>query len=79
MKLPSRPSSNIHSHKKAIRNLTDEERINEAEINRVGPSQGWDEEDEAEISRHLQGGNDNEKDEDRIYKGSKDKSRHDRE
>ena len=64
---------------KADYNLTHEEHIKEAEVNHVGPSQDWDEEDEAKISRHPQGGNDNEKDEGCIQKGSNVHSRHDQE
>ena len=40
---------------KAGYNITHEERVEKAEINRVGPSQDWDEEDEVEIPRHPQG------------------------
>ena len=39
--------------KQADYNLTHEERIDEAEINRDGPCQDWDKEDEAEISLHI--------------------------
>ena len=80
MNLLSRPSSNIHSHKKkANHNLTHTERIDEADINHDGPCQDWDEEDEAQISRHIKIGKDNEEDEGRSYKGRKAESRHDQE
>lgn len=66
MKITSPPHSNIHSHKKKTDgNITDEERIDEAEIDGIGRFQDWDEEHEAEISHNNEGS------EGRIYKGGK--------
>ena len=72
-----RPSHNIHSCDEGRLQHHHGERIDEAESNGVGPSQEWDEEDEAEVSRHSQGGSVHEEDERHIYEASKVRSRHD--
>ena len=78
VKQPSRPSHNIHSHGEGRLQHHHRERIDEAESNGIGPSQEWDKEDEAEVSRHPQGGSVNKEDERRIQEASNVHSRHDR-